>query len=150
MGQGWGSVLRSRPKPRQPPRFDLIPAPLKVDPAKYKGLGQSISLIMKEEGALGIWKGWLPTAIGYSFQGCFKFGLYEVRSQHGRLASTPLLSSASRARSWAQNLGPSLGFAAEGWLALSHSYVPLLGGMALSPSATSSLSSTSLYPTASA
>jgi solute carrier family 25 phosphate transporter 3 len=50
---------------------------LQVDPAKFKGLVPSIQLIMKEEGAAGIWKGWLPTAIGYSLQGCFKFGLYE-------------------------------------------------------------------------
>lgn len=48
-----------------------------VDPGKYKGLFASIKLIMAEEGAVGIWKGWLPTAIGYSMQGCFKFGLYE-------------------------------------------------------------------------
>ena len=26
----------------------------------------------------GIYKGWAPTLIGYSLQGCFKFGLYEV------------------------------------------------------------------------
>jgi solute carrier family 25 (mitochondrial phosphate transporter), member 3 len=48
-----------------------------VDPSKYKSLVPTIKLIMAEEGAAGIWKGWLPTAIGYSLQGCFKFGLYE-------------------------------------------------------------------------
>jgi len=48
-----------------------------VDPAKYKGLVGSIKTIMAEEGTVGIWKGWFPTAIGYSLQGCFKFGLYE-------------------------------------------------------------------------
>lgn len=48
-----------------------------MDPTKYKGLIPSIKLIMAEEGTAGIWKGWLPTAIGYSLQGCFKFGLYE-------------------------------------------------------------------------
>lgn len=38
-------------------------------------MGQTISLIQSEGGSL--WKGWLPTAIGYSLQGMFKFGLYE-------------------------------------------------------------------------
>jgi Mitochondrial carrier protein len=38
---------------------------------------QSIKKIMSEEGSGAIWKGWQPTAIGYSAQGCFKFGLYE-------------------------------------------------------------------------
>lgn len=50
---------------------------VQVDPGKYKGLVGSIKTILAEEGTVGIWKGWLPTAIGYSLQGCFKFGLYE-------------------------------------------------------------------------
>ena len=33
---------------------------------------------MAEEGAKGIWKGFGPTFVGYSFQGAFKYGLYEV------------------------------------------------------------------------
>lgn len=49
-----------------------------MDPSKYKNLGQSLRLILAEEGAAGIWKGWLPTFLGYSAQGMFKFGLYEV------------------------------------------------------------------------
>lgn len=48
-----------------------------MDPAKYKSLLPTIKTIMAEEGSGAIWKGWLPTAIGYSLQGCFKFGLYE-------------------------------------------------------------------------
>lgn len=32
---------------------------------------------MSEEGPKGLYRGWLPTAIGYSLQGLFKFGLYE-------------------------------------------------------------------------
>lgn len=34
-------------------------------------------VILAEEGFNGIWKGALPTLIGYSIQGLFKFGLYE-------------------------------------------------------------------------
>jgi solute carrier family 25 phosphate transporter 3 len=33
---------------------------------------------MKEEGQTGIWKGFGPTFVGYSLQGMFKYGLYEV------------------------------------------------------------------------
>ncbi len=49
-----------------------------VNPTKYTGLGQGLKLLMKEEGATGIWKGFGPTFVGYSLQGMFKYGLYEV------------------------------------------------------------------------
>jgi solute carrier family 25 phosphate transporter 3 len=50
---------------------------MQVDPSKYKGLIGSVKTIMAEEGSAALFKGWLPTLIGYSAQGCFKFGLYE-------------------------------------------------------------------------
>ena len=50
---------------------------MQVDPVKYKGLINSVKTIMAEEGSAALFKGWLPTLIGYSAQGCFKFGLYE-------------------------------------------------------------------------
>lgn len=34
--------------------------------------------LVAEEGSKGIWKGVGPTFVGYSFQGMFKYGLYEV------------------------------------------------------------------------
>ena len=37
-----------------------------------------LRLIIAEEGSRAIWKGWFPTLIGYSAQGAFKYGLYEV------------------------------------------------------------------------
>ena len=49
-----------------------------VDPVKYKGLGSTIRTLVAEEGANGIWKGFGPTLVGYSLQGMFKYGLYEV------------------------------------------------------------------------
>ena len=49
-----------------------------VNPTKYKGLTSAISTLVKEEGATGIWKGFGPTLVGYSLQGMFKYGLYEV------------------------------------------------------------------------
>ncbi|KAJ8520299.1 hypothetical protein ONZ45_g2859 [Pleurotus djamor] len=49
-----------------------------VNPAKYKGLGPGLKTIIAEEGTKGIWKGFGPTFVGYSLQGMFKYGLYEV------------------------------------------------------------------------
>lgn len=51
---------------------------LQVNPTKYRGLVSGLKTLIAEEGATGIWKGWAPTAIGYSLQGMFKYGLYEV------------------------------------------------------------------------
>lgn len=34
-------------------------------------------MTVNEEGYKGLAKGWAPTFIGYSMQGCFKFGFYE-------------------------------------------------------------------------
>jgi solute carrier family 25 phosphate transporter 3 len=34
--------------------------------------------VIAEETAIGLVKGWIPTAIGYSLQGAGKFGLYEL------------------------------------------------------------------------
>jgi len=57
--------------------LDVAKCNMQVDPTKYKGLMGAISTISKEEGTGALFKGWLPTLIGYSAQGCFKFGLYE-------------------------------------------------------------------------
>jgi len=57
--------------------LDVAKCNMQVNPAKYKGLIGSVGTIMKEEGSIALFKGWLPTLIGYSLQGCFKFGLYE-------------------------------------------------------------------------
>lgn len=45
---------------------------------KYRGTLSAIQILVKEEGATGILKGFGPTLIGYSLQGMFKYGLYEV------------------------------------------------------------------------
>jgi solute carrier family 25 phosphate transporter 3 len=49
-------------------------------------LVKGLKLIVAEEGSRAIWKGWLPTFIGYSAQGAFKYGLYEVfKDQYANL-----------------------------------------------------------------
>ena len=49
-----------------------------VNPGKYKGLFGAVRTIIAEEGSGGLLKGVGPTLIGYSLQGLFKYGLYEV------------------------------------------------------------------------
>ncbi|CCD14413.1 unnamed protein product [Trypanosoma congolense IL3000] len=53
---------------------------MQVNPEKFKGISSGFKIVAAEDGmgAKGIWKGWLPTLIGYSMQGACKFGLYEV------------------------------------------------------------------------
>lgn len=57
--------------------LDVAKCNAQVNPAKYGGTINGIRTIIAEEGTAGIWKGWLPTLLGYSMQGLFKFGLYE-------------------------------------------------------------------------
>jgi len=58
--------------------LDVAKCNMQVNPLKYKGLFPSLKLLVKEEGQTGIWKGFGPTFVGYSLQGMFKYGLYEV------------------------------------------------------------------------
>jgi solute carrier family 25 phosphate transporter 3 len=58
--------------------LDVAKCNMQVDPAKYKGSISSLKTIVAEEGTMGVWKGFAPTFIGYSLQGMFKYGLYEI------------------------------------------------------------------------
>ncbi|EIW79306.1 mitochondrial carrier protein [Coniophora puteana RWD-64-598 SS2] len=58
--------------------LDVAKCNMQVDPAKYKGLRSGLSTLVREEGSRGIWKGFGPTFVGYSLQGMFKYGLYEL------------------------------------------------------------------------
>lgn len=51
---------------------------MQVYPEKYKGLISGMKTVIAEEGARALTNGWLATFIGYSIQGFFKFGFYEV------------------------------------------------------------------------
>jgi solute carrier family 25 phosphate transporter 3 len=51
---------------------------MQVFPEKYKGLVSGIKTVLAEEGAKALTYGWFPTLIGYSIQGFFKFGFYEI------------------------------------------------------------------------
>lgn len=58
--------------------LDVTKCNMQVYPGKYTGLVSGIKTIMKEEGAMALWKGWGPTLVGYSMQGAGKYGLYEL------------------------------------------------------------------------
>lgn len=58
--------------------LDVSKCNMQVNPKKYTGLIQAMKTISAEEGTAALFKGWLPTFFGYSMQGLFKFGLYEV------------------------------------------------------------------------
>lgn len=58
--------------------LDVSKCNMQANPKTYTSLPQAASKIFREEGFRGITKGWAPTAIGYSMQGVFKFGLNEV------------------------------------------------------------------------
>ncbi|KAF2916509.1 hypothetical protein DAI22_09g124600 [Oryza sativa Japonica Group] len=49
-----------------------------IDPTKYKSTTSAFGVVMREQGARGFYRGWAPTFLGYSAQGAFKYGLYEV------------------------------------------------------------------------
>lgn len=58
--------------------LDLVKCRRQVDPKIYKSNLQAWSTIARTEGVRGIFFGWAPTLIGYSFQGAGKYGAYEV------------------------------------------------------------------------
>ncbi|KAH9479479.1 Mitochondrial phosphate carrier protein 3, mitochondrial [Psilocybe cubensis] len=58
--------------------LDVAKCNMQVNPQKYNGLIPSLKTLVAEEGSKGIWKGFGPTFVGYSLQGMFKYGLYEV------------------------------------------------------------------------
>ena len=58
--------------------LDLVKCRLQVNQEKYKNLIHGLKVTVSEEGVKGLAKGWAPTLMGYSAQGMFKFGLYEL------------------------------------------------------------------------
>jgi len=57
--------------------LDVVKCKVQVFPQKYKSLINGMRTVVREEGFKGLTLGGLPTLIGYSMQGLFKFGLYE-------------------------------------------------------------------------
>lgn len=57
--------------------LDLVKCRRQVDPSIYKSNAQAWRSIFAKEGIRGVFFGWSPTFLGYSFQGAGKYGLYE-------------------------------------------------------------------------
>jgi solute carrier family 25 phosphate transporter 3 len=55
--------------------LDVVKCRMQTNGQLYKGLTQGLSVLSKEG---GFTLGWAPTLIGYSAQGFFKFGFYEI------------------------------------------------------------------------
>lgn len=57
--------------------LDLVKCRRQVDPKIYTSNVQAWRTIFSKEGLRGVFFGWSPTFLGYSFQGAGKYGLYE-------------------------------------------------------------------------
>ncbi|XP_020596197.1 mitochondrial phosphate carrier protein 3, mitochondrial-like [Phalaenopsis equestris] len=57
--------------------LDLVKCNMQIDPAKYKSISSGFGVLLREQGARGFFRGWVPTLLGYSAQGACKFGFYE-------------------------------------------------------------------------
>ncbi|KAK1755034.1 mitochondrial carrier [Echria macrotheca] len=67
--------------------LDLVKTRRQVDSKMYKSNIQGWSMIYRAEGLRGIFTGWSPTFVGYSFQGAFKYGWYEFfKKTYGDMA----------------------------------------------------------------
>lgn len=78
--------------------LDIVKCNMQVDPVKFKSIPSGFGVILKEQGAKGLFKGWAPTLFGYSAQGAFKFGLYEFFKKCAALSRLGLLVSRELAR----------------------------------------------------
>lgn len=58
--------------------LDLVKCRRQVDDKIYKSNTQAWKMIYRQEGLRGVFFGWSPTWIGYSFQGAGKYGCYEI------------------------------------------------------------------------
>lgn len=73
-----GGIIACGPTHTSVTPLDLVKTRRQVDPKIYTGNFQGWKAIYKAEGIRGVFFGWSPTFVGYSFQGAGKYGLYEV------------------------------------------------------------------------
>ena len=73
-----GGVIACGPTHTSVTPLDLVKTRRQVVPGIYKSNLQGWSTIYSKEGVRGVFFGWSPTFVGYSFQGLGKYGFYEV------------------------------------------------------------------------
>jgi hypothetical protein len=78
--QGWQSKWFSAcgPTHTSVTPLDLVKTRRQVDPKLYTSNFGAWKTIYRAEGLRGVFFGWSPTFVGYSFQGAGKYGFYEV------------------------------------------------------------------------
>lgn len=57
--------------------LDIIKCNMQANPSKYRSISSGFVKIVNKHGVGALFTGWLPTLLGYSVQGAFKFGFYE-------------------------------------------------------------------------
>ncbi|KAL9097495.1 MAG: hypothetical protein Q9165_000391 [Trypethelium subeluteriae] len=73
-----GGIIACGPTHTSVTPLDLVKCRRQVDPKIYTSNLSAWSSIYRAEGIRGVFFGWSPTFIGYSFQGAGKYGFYEV------------------------------------------------------------------------
>ena len=73
-----GGVVACGPTHTSVVPLDLVKTRRQVDPKIYTGNFSAWKAIYGKEGLRGVFFGWSPTFVGYSFQGLGKYGFYEV------------------------------------------------------------------------
>jgi len=73
-----GGIIACGPTHTSVTPLDLVKCRRQVDSKLYSSNLQAWRQIASKEGMRGIFFGWGPTFIGYSFQGAGKYGFYEV------------------------------------------------------------------------
>jgi solute carrier family 25 (mitochondrial phosphate transporter), member 3 len=73
-----GGVIACGPTHAGVTPLDLVKTRRQVQPGIYKSNMQGWKAIASKEGIRGIFFGWTPTFVGYSFQGLGKYGFYEI------------------------------------------------------------------------
>ncbi|CAG7945326.1 unnamed protein product [Penicillium nalgiovense] len=74
---GVGGIIACGPTHTAVTPLDLVKCRRQVDPKIYSSNIQAWRTIFSKEGLRGVFFGWSPTFLGYSFQGAGKYGLYE-------------------------------------------------------------------------
>lgn len=86
--------------------LDLVKCRMQVDPGKYKGILSGFGVTVRNYGLRGLARAWAPTFLGYSLQGLFKFGLYDVFRVDRSSVDTQEVQSDTRARARAKQKSP--------------------------------------------
>jgi solute carrier family 25 phosphate transporter 3 len=81
--------------------LDIVKCNMQANPGKYKSMKMSYQALVAESGMSWVKLGWLPTLIGYSFQGLAKFGFYEIFKDIYGGAVSPENAVAYRSLIWA-------------------------------------------------